>query len=97
MQKLTTSQSVENDCNVLSHEGDMCITCSSQVSRTIEEEGAERPENIVGRVGVKQCLSDMGVQENCIHNVTAAVVAYKRPTQGQASHQSSPVQRWTGL
>lgn len=89
MEELTVGQGVENDCDVLSHKGDMCIACSSQVSRTIEEEGAERPENILGRIRVKQCFPGMGVQENCIHDVTAAVVVCKRPTQSQVSHQFS--------
>lgn len=69
MQKLIMGRGIENDCDVLSHKGDMCITRSSQVPRTIEEEGAERPESILGRIGVKQCFPGMGIQENCIHDV----------------------------
>lgn len=89
MQELTVGQGVENDCDVRSHEGDMCISRSSQVSRTIEEEGAESPESILGRIRVKQYFPGVGIQENCIHDVTAAVVACKRPTQSQVSHQFS--------
>lgn len=79
---------------MLSHEGDMYITRSSQVSRAIEE-GAERPENILGRIRVKQYFPGLGVLENCFHDIIAAVVAVKGLPRVKSV--TSSIQRWTGL
>lgn len=95
MQELTVGQGVENDCDVRSHEGDMCISCSSQVSRTIEEEGAESPESILGRIRVNSIFQAWAYRK------TAFMTSQQLwlPVKGlpRVKSVTSSVQRWTGL